>query len=104
MNRLFARALLSVRVIIVVVATGMVLPAFGQTSGTWESTGSLNIPRTGHTATLLSNGEVLVVGGKDSSGNVITTAELYNPNTGQWSHRYDRHGAIRTFCNSAAKW
>jgi hypothetical protein len=59
-------------------------PALAQTSGTWSSTGALNTPRTGHTATLLANGEVLVVGGEDSAG-VLTTAELYNPTTGTWS-------------------
>jgi hypothetical protein len=32
-------------------------------SGTWATTGSLNIARSGHTATLLASGQVLVVGG-----------------------------------------
>ena len=58
-----------------------------QTSGTWVTTGSLSTGRLGHTATLLPNGEVLVVGG---IGNVnpqsprTATAELYNPATGKW--------------------
>src|SRR5215467_9011369 len=46
----------------------------------WSYTASLNIARAGHTATLLPNGKVLVVGG-DSSG----SAELYDPATGAWS-------------------
>ena len=46
----------------------------------WIPTGNLNIPRSGHTATLLRNGKVLVVGG-DSSG----SAELYDPVIGSWN-------------------
>lgn len=44
----------------------------------------MNVPRTGHSATLLPNGLVLVVGGELSSGNPTSTAELYDPNTGTW--------------------
>lgn len=51
---------------------------------TWESTGSLNISREDHTATLLTNGEVLVAGGFGASA-VQATAELYDPATGNWS-------------------
>src|SRR5262249_28387836 len=43
----------------------------------WTYTGSLNVARSGHTATLLPNGKVLVVGGSD-------TAELYDPAAGKW--------------------
>jgi N-acetylneuraminic acid mutarotase len=46
---------------------------------TWTVTGSMSTTRTGHTATLLSSGKVLVAGG-NSSG----TSELYNPQTGTW--------------------
>jgi hypothetical protein len=47
----------------------------------WTSTGNLNTVREGHTATLLSSGNVLVVGGSDPGNR----AELYDPATGTWS-------------------
>ena len=61
------------------------VPAFAQASGTWTATGTLNFPRVGHTATLLANGQVLVAGGEDTSGNRIAGAELYDPSTGKWT-------------------
>jgi hypothetical protein len=63
--------------------TAFSFAAFAQTSGTWITTGNLNTPRAGHTATLLLNGQVLVVGGEDATG-VVASAELYNPATGKW--------------------
>jgi hypothetical protein len=57
--------------------------ATAQTSGTWTRTGSLSIPRAGHTATLLPNGQLLVAGGENATG-FLNSAELYNPSTGQW--------------------
>src|SRR5258708_36259374 len=56
-----------------------------QSSGVWTSTGSLNTPRTAHTATLLASGQVLVVGGEDATKTFLTSAELYNPGTGNWT-------------------
>ncbi len=49
----------------------------------WSLTGSLNVGRFGHTATLLPNGQVLVAGGIDA-GQVLSSAELYDPATGTW--------------------
>jgi uncharacterized protein YjdB len=40
---------------------------------------TLNTARVGHTATLLSNGQVLIVGGYDPSTGLISDAELYDP-------------------------
>ncbi|WP_442282930.1 kelch repeat-containing protein [Variovorax sp. M-6] len=54
-------------------------PATGQ----WSTTGSMNVGRYGHTATLLSNGKLLVAGGT-SFRSTITSAELFDPATGQW--------------------
>jgi len=50
-------------------------------TGTWSSTGSLRFPRYLHTATLLSDGSVFVMGGIISA----SFSELYNPATGTWS-------------------
>jgi WD40 repeat protein len=49
-------------------------------TGAWSPTGSLNTPRSGHTATLLTNGQVLVAGGSSD----VSSAELYDPATGAW--------------------
>ena len=40
---------------------------------------TLNTARVGHTATLLSNGQVLIVGGYDPTTGIISDAELYDP-------------------------
>jgi len=42
-------------------------------------------PRYFHTATLLTNGQVLVAGGEDSSFEPTGSAELYDPATGIWT-------------------
>ena len=51
-------------------------------TGTWTRTGSMNVGRAAHTATLLFNGKVLVVG---ASRGFPNSAELYDPATGNWS-------------------
>jgi len=52
---------------------------FDPVTGTWSISGSLNYPRFGHTATLLPNGKVLVIGGGP------TNAELFDPTTERWT-------------------
>ena len=49
----------------------------------WISTGTMAGTRTNHTATLLQNGKVLVVGG--SGVTALASAELYDPATATWS-------------------
>jgi hypothetical protein len=44
-------------------------------------TSTLNTARVGHTATLLNNGQVLIVGGYDPDFGLIADAELYDPPT-----------------------
>ena len=59
---------------------------FDPTSAKWEVSGNLNIARRDHTATLLPNGKVLVVGGIGATGQgILSSAELFDPATGQWS-------------------
>jgi hypothetical protein len=91
---------------LVVLADGRVLATGGGMEGTpgWSSTASVEIydPKTGkwtmgppmmvararHTATLLSNGEVLVTGGATTYhgeiGSVTATAEIYNSHSNKW--------------------
>ena len=54
-------------------------------SGGSTLTGSMIDSHFSHTATLLFNGEVLVVGGQQDGGYIITGAELYDPKTGAWT-------------------
>jgi hypothetical protein len=62
---------------------------YNPATGIWTPTGSLNAPRAFHTATLLTNGTVLVADGSDfSSGNsdpTLASAEIYDPATGTWT-------------------
>jgi len=57
---------------------------YDSTTGTWTSISNLNTARWAHTATLLSNGKVLVVGGYGVDG-PLKNAELFDPATGTWS-------------------
>jgi len=52
---------------------------------TWSGTGNLNTSRSGHTATLLASGQVLVAGGVTADYIQLDSAELYDPATGVWS-------------------
>jgi hypothetical protein len=83
-NSQFARTL----VILSIAAIGLIAtsatPAFAG-SGGFNSTGSMKVARINHTATLLSNGEVLVAGGNNHTDGYLSSAEVYNPSTGKWT-------------------
>jgi N-acetylneuraminic acid mutarotase len=58
-------------------------------TGQWTTTGALHGPRWGHAAVLLGDNTVLVTGGvttrSSQSERALNTAELYDPDTGQWT-------------------
>jgi WD40 repeat protein len=78
-----------------IVATDTVTPAITGSSNSVQVTASVNLhgfhstgdmgdERAGQTATLLTNGKVLIAGGADTSG-AVATAELYDPATGKFT-------------------
>lgn len=58
---------------------------FDPVSETWTAVGSLSDAREFHTATLLTNGMVLVAGGSGPVGTSIRSAETFDPSTATWS-------------------
>ena len=77
----------------VIVGCGSGLPSSGSSGhesspkrpGSFQPTGSMAAGRSGQSATLLSDGRVLVVGGTLGSGPVLNSAELYDPKSGTFS-------------------
>jgi N-acetylneuraminic acid mutarotase len=65
-------------------STSYGLAGFGTAPRTWAPTSRMVVPRVGHTATLLPDGRVLVVGGHDTN-QTLASAELYDPRVGQWT-------------------
>jgi hypothetical protein len=59
---------------------------YNPTTGLWSTTGAMTSSRAYHDAVYLSSlSKVLVAGGMDNSGTVLSSAELYNPSSGTWS-------------------
>src|SRR6266404_890314 len=46
-----------------------------------EQLDSLVVPRTSHAATALSDGRIMITGGRDNAGNLVAASEIYDPVT-----------------------
>jgi hypothetical protein len=76
-------------------ASGLVLAAGGNNSANaeiydptadlWTNLPPMNGVRSGHTATLLNDGRVLITGGALLNGVVLSAAEVFDPGTNTWS-------------------
>jgi hypothetical protein len=58
---------------------------YDPTTGTFSPTGNMTTARSFHTATLLSDGTVLLAGGVDSQSYILDSAEIYDPNSGTFT-------------------
>jgi hypothetical protein len=88
----YCRAICSSAILIGVGLAGLMLAQPCQGAPVGDSTGNLHTARYQHTATLLRDGRVLVVGGLDKREGfdadrfyTTATAELYDPKSGTWA-------------------
>lgn len=58
---------------------------FDPATGTFASVSNMNVPRYGHTATLLPSSKVLIAGGATDQPVITNTAELFDPATRSFS-------------------
>jgi Abnormal spindle-like microcephaly-assoc'd, ASPM-SPD-2-Hydin/Kelch motif/Galactose oxidase, central domain len=58
---------------------------YNPTGDTWTPATPMSAARAGDTATLLSDGDVLVAGGYDNATGELPSAELYHPSTDTWT-------------------
>jgi hypothetical protein len=76
----------SIRIALLCVLAVAVPPGASGQQGTFVPTGSMNVSRGYQTATLLNNGKILIAGGYSGPGGpMVSSAELYDPATGQFS-------------------
>ena len=83
---------ITVQLALIALAIGLPVIAKAQTN-TWVATGSMTTARSADTATLLTNGMVLVAAGQNVSGDATNSAELYNPTNGIWTATGSLHTA-----------
>ena len=57
---------------------------YDPSTDSFSSTGSMSTPRFNHTATILSDGKVLIAGGSDGV-TALASAEVFDPDTGEFS-------------------
>ena len=65
-------------------------PIFNPRNNILSKAANMSFARWYPTATVLSNGEILVVGGKDGSGRPVTTPEVYSPATNKWRSLFNQ--------------
>jgi N-acetylneuraminic acid mutarotase len=68
-----------------IAAMGAVSSQASSPAGTWSKVASLVTGRVKHTATLLLNGNILIVGGLDRTNKALASAEVYNLATDRWT-------------------
>jgi hypothetical protein len=68
--------------IVLLGALGDAPALLAQPAGSFTATGGMAMVRSNHTATLLTNGKVLIAGGSVGFYSLTATAELYNPDNG----------------------
>ena len=71
-------------VLVVAALTAGSFVAEAHAPGTWTLTPPMGAARFAHTATLLPSGQVLVTGGRDSTG-TLNSAEIFDPSNETWS-------------------
>jgi len=80
-------------------------------AGTFSTAGTMIVPRSGHTMTVLSDGTVLIAGGENctssTSCSALSSAEIYDPNAGTFTATDNfmsaaRFGATAVLLNSGS--